>query len=200
MEPIQARMLPLGAYQEARYVVLPSYQSVSPPAPGIPNSSGTSVSATDQWIPWLRSHTRRSAKPTAAPQTTGPLFKHLSLVNLYRSNFCASARPCVARSGSALTPPLQLTYLGSFFQGSKTRRASQKSSHILPSPKAPPWTGGPAPKAHHWAGQDRRSCSQRPSLGRAGRLDQAPGPHARDRKRIQAATSEAPPSHTRPSH
>ena len=47
---------------------------------------------------------------------------------------------------------------------------------------------------------DGRSCPQSPSLGRAGRLHQAPGPHSRDRQRTLAATSEAPPSHTRPSH
>ena len=41
--------------------------------PRLPNSSGTSVSATDQRIPRLRSHTRRSVKPTAGPQTSGPL-------------------------------------------------------------------------------------------------------------------------------
>ena len=42
------------------------------------------------------------------------------------------------------------------------------------------------PLAHHWAG--------------AGRVHQAPGPHSRDRQRTLAATSGAPPSHTRPSH
>ena len=47
---------------------------------------------------------------------------------------------------------------------------------------------------------DGRSCPQSPSLGRAGHLHQAPGPHSRDRQRTQASTSEAPPSHTRPSH
>ena len=141
-------------------MVLPSCRSVSPPAPGVPNSSGTSVSATDQRIPRLRSHTRRSVKPMAGPQTSGPLWLTITVIM-----FCASARPCVARSGSALTPPLQLTYHGSFLQGSKTIRASRKSSHILPSPKAPPWTDGPAPKAHHWAGQATCTRPQGPTQG-----------------------------------
>ena len=116
-------------------MVLLSCRPVSPPAPGFPNSSGTSVSATDQRIPRLRLHTRRSAQPPAVSQTTSPLFSTWFWLT-FTVNFCASARPCVARSGSALTPPLQLTYHGSFLQGSTTIRTSQKSSHILPSPKA----------------------------------------------------------------
>ena len=144
-------------------MVLTSCRSVSPPAPGVPNSSGTSVSATDQRIPRLRSHTGRSVKPTAGPQTLGPqttwTYFWLTVTVIM---FCASARPCVARSGSALTPPLQLTYHGSFLQGSKTIRASRKSSHFLPSPMIPPWTDGPAPPS--------------PSLGR-GR-PRALGPRA----------------------
>ena len=131
-------------------MVLSSCRSVSPPAPGFPNSSGTSVSATDQRIPRFRSHTRRSAQPTAAPQTTGPLFSTclwLTFIIIFGPQ------------------PLQLTYHGSFLQGSKTRRTSQKSSHILPSPKAPLWTGSPAPKAHHWAGQAAWTRPQGPTQG-----------------------------------
>ena len=101
-------------------------------------------------------------------------------------NCSASARPCVVRSGSALTQPLQLTYHGSFLQGSTTRRTSQKSNHILPSPKAPLCTSCPAPKS------PVTGPGRPPGLG--------PGPHSRDRQRFQAATSEAPPSHMRPPH
>ena len=74
-----------------------------------------------------------------------------------------------------------------FYRVQRQPELPGRAAFFLPAPKAPPWTDGPAPPlAHHWAG--------------AGRVHQAPGPHSRDRQRTLAATSGAPPSHTRPSH
>ena len=167
-------------------MVLPSCRSVSPPAPGVPNSSGTSVSATDQRIPRLRSHTRRSVKPTAAPQTTGPLFKYLSLVNLYRNNFLRLSKALCCSLWLSVNTATSANLPWFIFTGFKDNPSF---------PEEQPHSSFPEGSA-----LDGRSCPQSPSLGRAGRLHQAPGPHSRDRQRILAATSEAPPSHTRPSH
>ena len=53
-------------------------------------------------------------------------------LNLNCPFFGASARPRVARSGSALTPPLHLTFYGLFLQGTVTRSSSEVQPFLVP--------------------------------------------------------------------
>ena len=103
----------------------------------------------------------RRTDRSAAPVSTC-FWLTLSLANHHRIMFCASARPCVARSGSALTPPLQLTYHGSFFTGFKDNPSSPLEQPHSSFPKG--------------SALDGRPCPQSPSLGRGRPL--ALGPRA----------------------
>ena len=145
-------------------MVLPSCRPVSPPAPGVPNSSGTSVSATDQRIPRLRLHTRRSAQPPAESQTTGQLYSTwfwiTSIVNFLRLSkaLCCSLWLSVNTATSANLP--WFIFYRVQRQNELPRRAA-----ILPSSKVPPGSGSPALKPHYRAGQATWPRPQGPSHG-----------------------------------
>ena len=144
-------------------MVFPSCRPVSTPAPGVPNSSGTSVSATAQWNPQLRSSNMTAGAPITTPtcRLTGVRPKFQSpFPSTLTVHFLRLSKASCCLLWLSVTTATSLHLLWFIFTGHGDEELHRRAA-VLPSL-------GPA--------SSTQSCPTGPLQARPSCMAKAPGP------------------------